>query len=151
MPRLNAGLTHVRYGHSCRPREIEVRCPRCGALATAQKVSEVGGPELVGDLSPSWSLDDWEITCSACPFRRSGVSYDALPPRYWCFEVGRVVVWAWNREHLAFIRRYLLDDSNDLERYVWLGTYIPGDWKANARQVATAIEMRLALQVDDTR
>ena len=78
-PRLTAGMSHVRYGHACRPRVVEVRCPRCGMLATARKPSEVGGPELVGELGPSWSLDDWEITSSGCSFRAVGpVSFAAI-------------------------------------------------------------------------
>ena len=144
MPRLHAGLTHVQYGHSCRPRDIEVRCPRCGALAIARKPSEAGGREIVGDLSPSWALDDWEIVCLGCPFRTAGLAYDVLPTLFWTFEVGRLVVWAWNREHLAFIRRHLIGESTPTERYAWLGTYIPGDWKASAQRVARAIETCLA-------
>lgn len=144
MPQLNGGMTHIRYGHARRPRVVEVRCPRCGGLANARKPSEVGGPELVGDLSPSWSLDDWEVTCSGCTFRAVGLAYDALPSCFWTFGVGRLTVWAWNRDHLAFIRRHLLGKPGDAEPYAWMATYIPGDWQASAQRVARAIERRLS-------
>ena len=143
MPSLSGGPSHVRYGHRCRPRDLEVRCPRCGDLATARKPSEACEKQLIGDLSPSWTLDDWEVACRKCTFRAGALSYDALPACFWCFDVGRFTVWAWNREHFAFIRRYLLGQADDSGPYAWLGTYVPGEWKANAQLVAKAIEKRL--------
>lgn len=138
-----AGPAHVRYGHRCRPRDLEVACPRCGALATAKKASESSEPSLIGDMSPSWSLEDWKVACTACLHRASGLAYDHLPACYWTFDVGRIRVWAWNREHLEFLGRYLRGDSAESEPYAWLGTYVPGEWKLNAPRVVEAIAARL--------
>ena len=137
------GQAHVRYGHACRPRLLEVACPRCSALAIASKPSEKDAV-LVGDLSPSWRVDDWTLACQTCPYRAGDLSYQALPPRYWSFEVGDMTIWGWNREHLDFVRRCLLQQAQDSDPYAWLGNYIPGDWKAYPLRVANEIAKRLA-------
>jgi hypothetical protein len=109
----------------------------------ASKHSERDAPTLVGDLSPSWSLHDWEISCQSCSYRASALAYRDLPARYWAFEVGGMTVWAWNREHLDFVRRSLLQQAQDSDPYSWLANYIPGDWKADASRVANEISKRL--------
>lgn len=135
----SSGLTHVRYGHGCRARDLEVVCPRCSALAKAHKPSEKDESLVVGDLSPSWGLADWVVVCSGCPFRAANLRYRDLPPCYWCFDVGSISVWAWNRDHLVFIRRYLQDQAHRDDPFAWLGAYVPGEWKANADRVCKAI------------
>jgi hypothetical protein len=138
----NGSLTHVRYGHACRPRLLEVACPRCSCLAIACKPSEKDGT-LIGDLSPSWRLHDWEISCQGCAYRAAALAYQDLPACYWSFDVAGMTVWAWNREHLDFVRRRLLRQTTDSDPYAWLGAYIPGEWKASASRVAAEIAKRL--------
>lgn len=140
----NGGRTHVRYAHAHRPRDLEVRCPRCGGLARARKPSEEGCRFLVVDVgSPGWNVDDWAITCTACPHRASGIAYEALPECYWSFEVGESVVWAWNRDHLAFLRRCLLGRMEREEPYRFFEAYVPREWKLDARRIVAHIERRL--------
>lgn len=139
----NGGLTHVRYAHACRPRDLDVQCRRCGALALARKPSEVNAPLLIGDLSPSWRLADWYVTCPACAHREENLSFDELPERYWRVEVGGICVWAWNRAHLAFLAEYLDGAASQDHPYAWFGAYIPGEWKRHAGDVVRAIRARL--------
>lgn len=138
------GDTHVRYGHAHRPREMEVRCPRCGGLARARKASEVDSRLSVMDIgSPGWNLEDWEVACTACPHRAAGLAYEALPDLYWSFEIGESCVWGWNREHLAFVRRCLLGRPEREEPYAWYEAYVPREWKKDAKRIAVHIERRL--------
>lgn len=139
------GLPHVLYGHRCRPRDIEVSCPRCGHLARARKKSEENERHfhLVGDLSPNWFLNDWTIRCTDCVYRAEDVAYDDLPARYWTFDVGDLVVWAWNRDHLVFLSKYLNGEDTTRDPYGWLGAYVHGAWKQDGARIATAIAARL--------
>jgi hypothetical protein len=142
-PNLSGGPAHVRYGHACRPRLLEVVCPRCSGLATACKPSEANASTLIGDLSPSWGLHDWEVACQSCAYRAEALAYEDLPVRYWSFDVAGKTIWGWNREHLDFVRRSLLGRAHDSDPYAWLRNYIPGDWKADASRVANEIAKRL--------
>jgi hypothetical protein len=139
----NGGMTHARYAHNCRPRDLELQCPRCGALAIAKKPSEAREPLLIGDLSPGWSLPDWCLTCSACLYRKEGLAFDDLPQPYWHVEVGDIGVWSWNRDHMVFIAEYLDGKASPNHPYAWFGSYIPGTWKRRAADVSRAIIARL--------
>jgi hypothetical protein len=80
----NGSLTHVRYGHSSRPRLIEVVCPYCGGLAQASKPSESDfRSEIVSDLSPTFHIDDWIVKCLSCPKKIDGIAYEKLPPLFY--------------------------------------------------------------------
>ncbi len=123
----NGGLTHVRYGHACRPKLLEVVCPKCKSMAKAEKESERDYGTIIGDLSPSWNIDDWIISCTQCFHKESGISYDDLPKLF--FSGGELNIWAWNKDHLTFLIKYLSGQSIKGDRYEWLSTYVPGRWK----------------------
>ncbi|MFL0798703.1 MAG: hypothetical protein K6L73_14570 [Cellvibrionaceae bacterium] len=126
----NGGLTHVRYGHFSRPRVIEVVCPSCGALASASKPSEREfKSEVVGDLSPTNSLNDWEVVCTSCPKRISGLAYKDLPGLF--YSAGELDTWAWNTEHMNCILLCLRRENTESNPYHWFMTYVHGKWKKN--------------------
>lgn len=139
----NGSSTHVRYGHSCRPRDLDVQCPSCGHRALANKVSERNESTLIGDMSPGWNVADWTISCLSCAYRAHDVAYDHLPKLFWDFTVGDIGVWAWNRDHLAFLAKYLSGDRTSDDPYAWLGTYVPGDWQRIGRRIARVMRDRL--------
>jgi hypothetical protein len=99
---------------------------------------------LIDDLCPSWRLDDWCVTCTACLYRVPELAFEQLPPEYWRLECGDLSVWAWNRDHLAFIAAFLrADETADKSPYAWFGAYVPGEWKSDAARVAKAIALKL--------
>ena len=124
----NGSLTHVRYGHTSRPRLIEVVCPSCGCLAQATKPSESAFKgEIVGDLSPSYHIDDWRIVCLSCPKRMDGLAYKELPKLF--YSEGELGVWAWNTDHANCIIDYLSNKDTSNNPYHWFMTYVRGNWK----------------------
>jgi hypothetical protein len=139
----NGGSTHVRYGHACRPRDLDVACPRCGARAQASKISERNSPPIVGDLSPSWNESDWIVVCTACPYRAADLGYERLPPLFWTTRVGDLEVWAWNRDHLVFLNKFLNGEPTDRDAYGWFGAYVPGVWQRQRARIVKAIRDRL--------
>ena len=138
------GWTHIRYAHCRRPTRLDVACPRCGGLAHATKTSEVGLSTFTNDCSGTWDKNDWNVVCTSCVYRASHLSYELLPPCYWQVEVGALLVWAWNRDHLSFLARYLNGDDISGDAYAGLATYVPGDWKAAGKRVATTLMATLA-------
>ena len=141
----SGGPAHVRYGHNCRPKDLLVKCPACGGMSLAQKVSERDNREdLVVDISPSWHLNDWELICTTCPKRLDGLSYDSLPTLF--YSGGELGVWAWNREHLEFLAQYLGGKDVSASPYRWLSTYARGKWKANAERVCKSLDRWLRLE-----
>ncbi len=128
----NGSMTHVRYAHSSRPAKIDVKCPRCGFLARAEKDSEKGRGAVIGDLAPSWNLSDWRVTCLSCPLRLEGLAYAELPALFYSLDG----VWAWNRGHLSALLRYLRREPLPDEPYAWLMAYVPGEWKRHKASTA---------------
>lgn len=100
---------------------------------------------MVGDLSETWNLPNWETSCPSCPYRATGLSYDALPALFWRFTVRRSEVWAWNRDHLAFLAAFLVKEDVRRHPYSWFAAYVPGVWKRNGKVIALKIRDRLAL------
>jgi hypothetical protein len=139
----SGGWTHVRYAHASRPRDIEVACPRCSARARASKVSERNSPPIVGDLSPTWNLSDWTVVCTACPYRAADLGYEGLPPLFWTTTVDDLEVWAWNRDHLVFLSKFLNGEAADHDEYAWFGAYVPGAWQRNRTRILKVIRDRL--------
>jgi hypothetical protein len=110
----------------------------------AAKVSERNGPTLIGDLSPGWNVAAWTISCLSCAYRAHDLAYDGLPKLFWELAVGDIGVWAWNRDHLVFLAKYLTGDAASDDPYAWLGAYVPGDWQRKGRRIAQAMRDRLA-------
>ena len=134
----NGGLTHVRYCHTSRPRDLLVVCPACGAPALANKPSESDLGVLIADLSPGWRLDDWEVACSKCPKRVSGLAYSSLPPLY--LTSVEFNVWAWNPQHLDCLVDHLEGRSTKDDPYDWFMTYIPSKWKSDRKRTLKALK-----------
>ena len=104
-----SGWSHIRYDHKSRPKILDVACPSCGSKAIASKPSEESlEGVVVADLSPSFPINDWQIRCVECTYRKSGVAYNNLPALY--FSGGSFDTWAWNSDHAACISSYA--DSN---------------------------------------
>lgn len=119
-----SGVTHVRYGHKCRPTVLDVCCTRCGGRASARKPSESEMGVIVGDTCGTWHLADWMIRCVSCPLRVTGLSYSDLPALYY-EEDG---FYAWNRDHLLFLADSFHGHDTSGNPYGVLGTYIKGEW-----------------------
>ena len=132
-----SGLTHVQYAHSRRPTLLHVTCPSCGDRASAKKPSETEfASGLSGDLSGTWHLDDWIISCPQCAWRAIDRAYDDLPPLFYT-EDG---LFAWNYEHLRFLERHLRHDPTDGDRYTSLASYIRGEWLRRRDQSLRTIQ-----------
>ena len=135
-----SGMTHVRYGHNHRPTLLEVRCPRCGGRASASKPSESDMGSVVGDLSGTWHLHDWVVSCSSCPLRLVDRGYDELPPLYFV----RDGIFAWNLEHLQFIADSLRGFDTSSDPYHFFGAYIKGDWLRHRTKSIKIVEAMLS-------
>ncbi|BEU03585.1 hypothetical protein OAG1_23850 [Agarivorans sp. OAG1] len=125
---MNGGLTHVRYDHKSRPSKIDIKCPNCSSLAIA-KDEEVGDSLFVGDMSPSFKGSPFSITCTSCMYRKKRLAYEELTEPYFQFEGRGGILWAWNREHLDMIYKYLNGIPIKEHDYKFYHTYIHGDWK----------------------
>lgn len=44
-----SGWSHLRYDHQTRPTFVEVKCPKCGGLATATEPCYGAGDVLAGE------------------------------------------------------------------------------------------------------
>lgn len=139
----NGSLTHVRYGHASRPREIDVVCAGCGGCAHASQPTEQRHAIVVSDLSEAWSIPNWRTSCPSCPYRASGLAYEALPELFWRFTVRDAEVWAWNRDHLAFLAAFLGEEDVAGHPYSWFAAYVPGVWKREGEVIARKIRDRL--------
>lgn len=136
------GMTHIRYGHRCRPTALDVVCPRCGGLAHARHLHEAA--PLMGDMSRDFGEDApcWAIRCTACFAQSSDVAYQDLPPLYWRVSRRGLDLWAWNRAHVGLLIHALEGTVADDEPYAFLAAYVPGRWKAQA-PAATKLLRRL--------
>jgi phage FluMu protein Com len=139
--RRTGGLAHVRYDHLYRARVLHACCPKCGALANAKKNSELEYQNvLIGDLSKSWNLKDWEVRCTSCPKILENIDFIQLPPLF--FKNDILEIWAWNKDHLAAILDYLQNNLPKDHPYTWLMTYIPKSWKRHKNKaIKTMREM----------
>ena len=139
----SGGSTHIRYDHQRRPNLIHIKCPQCGGLALAKdQVSE--GDEFVGDLSQSWYESSFKITCTECPYRNDGVSYDGLTEPFHQFKGRGDVLWAYNSTHLDMIYKYLKNVSVKGHPYEFYQTYIHGDWKKYKETYIKEIDKHLS-------
>lgn len=138
----SGGMTHLKYGHSWRSRTVEVDCPSCGGSARATKPSEAHIERaVVSDLSPSWSLDDWEVQCPHCLKRLSGLSYDELPGL--TFSGGDSGVWAWNADHARCMVEHLSGRDTSHDPHHALMTYLRGRWKRRPASVIADLKRML--------
>lgn len=137
------GLTHIRYGHACRPARIDVRCRRCAGRAIATLPGETA--RLIGDMHPRWNPAGpwWTVQCAMCLAREPDVAYRDLPPLFWQASFRHGALWAWNREHLGFLIRYLQGAPADAEPYGWLAAYVPGRWKSAAPEAVQRLSRLL--------
>ena len=134
----NGSLTHARYSHCSQPAIIDGRCPACDGVAIAKSPRKWVGGAVIGDLSPSWRKDDWEVSCTQCPMRLSDLSYSDLPPL--SYSGGELGVWAWNAAHLQCLAQHLRREDTSKHEYAWLMTYVPGKWKRNRKRALRELE-----------
>ena len=145
----NGSSTHARYGHRSRPKRLDVKCPRCGYLAKAEKDSEKKSGAIIGDLSPTWEISDWRVTCLSCPHRIDSLAYEDLPELF--YSQDEFGVWAWNREHLFTLLRYLNGESMQDDPYAWFLAYVPGKWKKQKTQSIISLEKMYKRPVTQSR
>ena len=119
-----SGSSHVLYGHKSRPTEIHVSCPNCNHKAIAKKDCELEFNEFSCDISGTWSVDDWKTTCTFCARRKEGLSYANLPSLY--YRDGDI--FAWNRDHLLFLKLYFDGCDTSTNPYHRHKAYIRRDW-----------------------
>ena len=142
------GHSHARYDHRCRARDLHVRCPRCHGRALATKDSEQGQSVLISELAGTWDVADWQVRCDSCPYRTSGLAFEALPALFYRLAAGGVELWAYNRDHLEMLGRFLEGRDVDHHPYGWLDTYAHKDWltKKNRSALARAVGAALHLE-----
>lgn len=139
---LKSGWSHLRYDHHRRPTLVEVKCPKCGARATATEPCYAEGYFVVGEGScPHWNESEWSVSCSDCMFRSSNKSYLDLGEYFYKAKSGGVVIWAWNREHLVMLYDLLSNRPIENHKYASFATYAHKDWLKGSRRksLATAV------------
>lgn len=136
------GLNHIRYEHCSRPVLLHLSCPKCARRCVAKKPSENHNKLYAGDCTKAWGTDDWEVRCESCLYRKSGLSYDALPSLYYKVCTSGGELWAWNKDHLITLKRFLNHENVKDEPYEWFLTYAKKEWvlKRNRRRFVKAIE-----------
>ena len=139
---MDSGSAHVRYGHDCRPKKLHLSCPKCGSLADAEKPSEKKMQPLIGDLSPSWCIDDWQIVCRSCFYRKEQLGNHDLPGLFYSDD--QTDIWSWNKDHLLCILACLKGENLPFREYDWLMTYVRGTWKGNRQSSIRKIEALLS-------
>ena len=145
-----SGFSHVRYDHSSRPRVLDVVCPKCRSRATSYKDSELEKGHLIGDLAGTWHLEDWNIKCLSCSFRKSNTKYTQLPPPYYKVTARDIELWAFNHDHFLMLLRLL--DGEDIagEPYEWFATYAHRDWLKTSNRERLVKQMRRFLDSDQS-
>jgi hypothetical protein len=78
-----------------------------------------------------------------CPYRTADRAYEDLPDLFWTTTVGDLEVWAWNRDHLVFLTKYLSGDATKDDTYDWFAAYVPGTWQKKRDRIAKAIRDKL--------
>ncbi len=134
---IGGGLGHVRYEYEHRPAKIDIKCPKCSALAFAK---ENGEHTFSGDLSDNWNSSPFSILCTKCLYREENLSYQQLTEPYYQIEGRGEILWAWNIEHLQMIYKFLKDEPIKNHKYEFFHTYIHGDWKKYKQFYIKAIE-----------
>lgn len=147
-------LSHGRYAHERRPTRLAVACPRCGARATAVEgdgsdpmgISVDGGPDNYTVARSGEYADPpvWSVRCSAAPHRTEGLRWDDLGEPWFQVEARGEVLWAWNEDHLRFLRDVLAGTNVSGHPYAPLATYVRGAWKKHAEDFVKAIDGVLA-------
>ncbi len=141
--RMSGNRSHVRYDHRQRPTCIEVRCPTCQGLAVAKEPEFEEGLLVVGDTSPSWGQQRFQMICTECLYRAEGLGYGDLPEPFHQIEEGGDVLWAWNTDHLRMILRSLHGEDVRHDPYGFFETYIHGAWKQHRDRFIKKIESHL--------
>jgi hypothetical protein len=80
---------------------------------------------------------------SVMPLSCFGLAYEALPELFWRFTFRKAEVWAWNRDHLAFLAALLREEDVAGHPYSWFAAYVPGVWKREGVAIARKIRDRL--------
>jgi len=150
----SGGLTHVRYAHKWVPSVIDIVCPRCGGrvVATSQ-ATQVMTPRGPNKRNPGRDPNStWSLLCTSCTFRKRGVAFAEVAPFFHEFGVSRCKVWAWNLDHLCFLKMFLEGQPTEGHPYHGYRTYVRGAWlKGNNRiKIAKAIGDRIANKSIDT-
>ncbi len=142
--RSSGNINHLRYDHVRRPIEIHVVCPKCNRMAIAVDFEAGMNHEFVGDMSPSWNGKPFEVWCTNCKFKASGLSYFDLPAPYHCIYFNGEKLWAYNWKHLDLIYKFLNGENTDNHEYSFYKTYIHGVWVKNRVKFIDAIRVHVA-------
>ena len=111
------------------PVQLHVVCPTCGRRAVAR----------IG-----WSSDNaYEIRCSKCMFRRTGVEYSKLPPLFYRVAARGSELWAWNRDHLLDILKALEAPSAQKNRLPVARIFARREWLRHRTEFAKQIRREL--------
>lgn len=126
----NGGKTHVRYAHKHYPKVIELKCNKCGFKIIATNKNVPNGIEYFMDISDYEKK--WNLICLNCTFR-SELNWDELAEfDFWLkTEIGQIVFWSWNIDHLNMILKKLKKEDLKSNKWEFFQNYIPKDWLLN--------------------
>lgn len=119
---------HLIYDHGYVPNSLGVSCPRCESEAVAKRAAP---------------REPYSITCLSCPYRAVTIAFENLPPLFYKVAEPGTELWAWNREHLLFLRDYLKSPHSPLLRRDIYGPYVRREWLLKRRALVRAIGRRL--------
>jgi hypothetical protein len=83
------------------------------------------------------------VKCLSCVFRAAEVSFDTLPPLFYQGSARGSGLWAWNRDHLLFLRSYLHSPHSREGKKSWYSVYVRREWLLRRHSLVKAIDQFL--------
>jgi hypothetical protein len=133
--------------HITRPDEVHVVCPKCGGRAVACTQQGRRFAFNMVDLGPGMAAL-WSVTCLACPYRAQDLAYQDIGGRYYRVEARGKELWAWNRDHLVMMLRYLEGRSISDHPYRPYRTFMRKEWISRSNRAAFAKAIRKLLDAE---
>ena len=132
---MRSGYTHVMYDHFHFPRNLELKCPYCGAKSHAKNTSVPESIEHFMDISIFIGI--WEFKCINC-IKTQQLDWDELKEiALWNkIEIRNEIVWAWNSKHLDMIVKRLKNENIENHAWGFFATYINKNWLKNLKKEA---------------
>ena len=137
--------THPRYAHENSPSEIHVRCPKCKGKALARRAPL---PILPIGKQPPPSGPRWQLTCLECMHRADKLEFEDLTEPWYQISARGETLFAWNRDHLVMLGRFLGGESVEGDPYEDYVAYVRRTWLKVREDLAKAIQRRLVEEDD---
>ncbi len=128
--------------HLTRPDEIHVVCPKCGGRAMARTPARRHYAFHMVDLDPRGFASHWSVTCLECPHRARNLAYRDIGNRYYRVEVRGKELWAWNKDHLVMMLRFLEGQSISDHPYRLYRTFMRKEWISRSNRTVFAKAIR---------